>query len=168
MSLWGNLKVEDIPDSLSVPPNTYFCLCMEAGEAEYDSQRQWRFKFVVMDDGSAYNERNIFHKYDLPDPNESDFKKLSKSEQFGVTNLKLHMARGFDMTPEQIRDPIPSEHMIGQYCYVTTVLGKGTGKNVGKTYTNVTDIVCERILQLENEDLDAVADSMGIGSSMDL
>lgn len=168
-SFWGNLNVEEIPDDpFSVPDNTYYSICTEAGFAEYEGQRQFRLKFVVMDPDSPYYERPISHKYDLPDPKESDFKKLSKSEQYGVTFLKQHMARGFDMTPEEINDPKPSEHMIGNYAFVTTVLNSGKGKNAGKKFTNVTDIVCQRILDIENADIDAIADSMGIGSNDDL
>lgn len=160
---WGNLKTEEIPDDpFSIPANTYYCQCMEAFWDEYEGQRQFKMKFVVMDRGSAFYETTINQKYDMPDPSKA-FTDLTQLEQWGPKFLKLHMARGFDMTPEEIKNPDPDVHMVGKYLYVTTVLKPGSGKNSGRRYTNITDMVCERINDMENAENDELADRMGLG-----
>lgn len=167
MSIFGNLDINDQleinDDPFYVEPSTYWAICTD-------------FVEKTMNDGS--DKAVITWTIDEPD---NEFHGTSKQEYYGLFKNRLswndytadekkvtkffrkRLREAFDLSQADLASVSYSE-CIGKGAYITLTASKGKEgtANAGKTFVNVTNALCKRLYEEQNDTNNSVSSSLGL------
>lgn len=160
MSIFGDIDVDEISeDPFYVAPNTYWAICTEAVVTKFDKDFDpmadtfLKIVWTIDEPDNEYHGKNLQQLFKIfPGKTKAD---LTAKEIQGLSYLKKLLRRGFDLSESQIQEMEPSE-LIGKEAYVTSIVNEGKGENAGKSFVNIRDVVCKRILDEEASESNSV------------
>lgn len=159
MSIFGDLDVDEIGDDpFGIDDGTYL---MEIIKSEYVAKKdnaeeiQLVITWQIKEDNSEFYGNTVQQRFPKPAPGTS-VKDLDAKTLKALKFMKLTFREGLDLSEEEMRSVEPSD-LLGRKAYVSVA------KN--DTYTNVRKVLCERLYQERQAELDAsvAAQSSGLG-----
>lgn len=171
-SIFGDFDITEINDDpFWIETGTYQSVCTTAKYqvAQDDpSKRALILIWTIDEPESQFNGKTVREYFQLPpklgpDGEKLKLKDLDAKQLTGLSHIKKRMRRAFDLSETEAQTVKPAS-LVGKIAYVTIVNRDGEGENKGKKFRNVTEAVCERLLNEERGGVgvDKSGDSFGI------
>lgn len=151
MSVFGDLDMTKVKDNpFVVGEDTYPAVCTDI--KVYSSREEGGpdsvvFHWKIDDPGNKYHGKTLKKYYTLfTKPFEEytdDPETIGKYEEQAAF-LNMLLRDGFDLSQEEIVNLESWSELLGSRMYLKVVNNEGTGRNEGKTFSNINMVMSER------------------------
>lgn len=163
VSLFGQIDANTVNDDpFYIEPNTYWAICIDAKvREEEDGTNALILQWQIDDPSSDYHEKKLQDYFTLVDQN-ADWEDLDSKQKDKVKYLKRRLRLGFGIGEADMNTVSPSQ-LISCGAFLEIKDGKGTGKNEGKTFSNIREAMTRELFEEKNG-----AQSQAVNSTLGL
>jgi hypothetical protein len=166
-SIFGNLDINDQleinDDPFWIQPGTYKAVCLDCIQKTHkDGTLQCVITWAIDEPANEYHGQKRQEYYGLF-PEREKWEDYTAEEKQTTKWFRKRLREGFDLSQQELATVKFSE-LIGKYAYITLTEteGKENTANAGKKFINVTNALCQRLYDEQNEANNAAATSMGL------